>query len=450
MVKMKKLNANITSNLSKVSISFFSVIVSLALYGFVVFLTNSLLILYFTAVFIMIANYGARLYLTKDYSFNFQVLLIFIYIYYMTGEVQSFYHQIGGDFLFGSHLQAFVLLNAGVIIIMSMLTVFSTPRNTVINLSDKNTSIINNEKLRKQMTFVRLFMVFYIINQLDSSLALFLSGRFNSSEKIIDFGLFSAFITAFAVISPSLLFINSKKNLNLWKIFDLILISFVFISLALIGTRFYILFSLVIFAHRVINTTKIKTFSLSVLFFLAVFIGNLVREIRGSIDNFNISNLFFFHSEGLIYYLSGLVRYYEHAIHSYFPTYSFFWSYAFVPRSIIPDKPEMIGKWILHTNSFDTQFSDRHSGSVSFVGPFFADFGYMMFFALFFLGLLISLSEKAYFKYAHEPSYRGVLYSALPALIFFGFRSFNTSLIFFISIFFVITFFSFLLKIKIK
>lgn len=436
------------STLISVLLSFISVVFSLSIYGAVLFFSNSLLILYLSTLFILLANYGLRLYWTKSSAFNFQLLFIFTYFYYITGEVQSVYKYIG-DALSGSYLEAFVLINAGAIVIVSILTFFKIKKEN--NRTSLSNTEINFKGNSKYVTFIiRIFIIFYIMNSFASSLSLALYGRHSEVESLVDFGIISTFITAFAVISPSILLLRINKKMSVWRVLDFVLIFFIFVSLALTGTRFYILFALVIFSHRVINIKKINTLSLSALFFIAILIGNLVREVRGSFENFNIENLFYFHSEGLVYYFSGLVRYYENFSHNYYPLYSVFWSYALIPRSIFSAKPELIGKWILHTNSFQEQFSEKHSGSVSFVGPFFADFGYTMFLPIFFVGLLLAFGEKNYLKYAQEPSFRGIIYAAFPALIFFSFRSFNTSIIFFVVISIVILGLSFLQKIRLK
>ena len=166
------------------------------------------------------------------------------------------------------------------------------------------------------------------------------------------------------------------------------IVLFVIISEFCSGTRFNIVFSMfpIILLYLEDKKLNIKHISITIfIVFIFFILSNFMLLLRGDgwVNTTTTSFSFKFHSEGLIYYLAGIIRYYNLNEHSYYPVETIMSLIMFIPRLLWPEKIVQIDRWILHTGIFNTTFADNHSGSSSFVGPFYADFGYLSYFILF-------------------------------------------------------------------
>jgi hypothetical protein len=110
-------------------------------------------------------------------------------------------------------------------------------------------------------------------------------------------------------------------------------------------------------------------------------------------------------------------------------------SYIFIfwiPRAIWPDKPTMLGYWLIR--EYGSGFSDSHSASFGFTGDLYADFGNFSLLICFFIGIVIGLLQKQVNKNLQSNSYSNTLFVMLYPATFFYVRSPQTSLISYIGV----------------
>jgi oligosaccharide repeat unit polymerase len=130
----------------------------------------------------------------------------------------------------------------------------------------------------------------------------------------------------------------------------------------------------------------------------------------------------------------GIIQSYAKMI-GYFETHPFLYGqssgfllYFWVPRSIWPEKPKMLGYWMVRATDSDVGFSSGHSASYGFCGDFYADFG--MFGAIFFsFGIGLGLKKLEQFRakrYAEKGT--GLILAVITyPFVFFAVRSPITS-----------------------
>jgi oligosaccharide repeat unit polymerase len=295
---------------------------------------------------------------------------------------------------------------------------------------------LNNTEIVKVTTRQKLFLIsiyiLYMFVMTQTAIVGFYYGR-NSGMLASWIGPFYKYFVAISYVLPGLFaYLFVKKNITFTLL--LILTLPIFGIQILNGTRFVFLFSFFIFACFIFDINNLNKKNILILFVLFIGASSLITTIRsGGVVNESptdkklIDNIL--HSEGLVYYFSGLVKYYEHNEHSYLPIQSSFVTYFYIPRSLWPEKPKLIGKWILHSGVFSESFSDKHSGSVTIVGPFYADFGYFCFLIIFILGRGLSKVEQLYFAYISRKDLTTIIAASTAPTLFFSLRSFNTSFI---------------------
>ena len=215
------------------------------------------------------------------------------------------------------------------------------------------------------------------------------------------------------------------------------IVLFVIISEFCSGTRFNIVFSMfpIILLYLEDKKLNIKRISITIfIVFIFFILSNFMLLLRGDgwVNTTTTSFSFKFHSEGLIYYLAGIIRYYNLNEHSYYPVETIMSLIMFIPRLLWPEKIVQIDRWILHTGIFNTTFADNHSGSSSFVGPFYADFGYLSYFILFILAVICKYFSIKLEANGHKLTISGITGLILYPSVFFGYRSFSTSFFYFI------------------
>lgn len=143
--------------------------------------------------------------------------------------------------------------------------------------------------------------------------------------------------------------------------------------------------------------------------------------------------------EGVIDMTNLLFNYFETNDYMYGSSSSFI-LYFWIPRSIWPDKPSMLGYWLVR--KFRSGFSSGHSASFGFTGDLYADFGLFSLVFIFLIGKLLKFGE--YFKSwaLKSNGYVIVLGAMTFPYVFFFVRSPVTSTMNFLGI----LFFYFLIK----
>ena len=100
----------------------------------------------------------------------------------------------------------------------------------------------------------------------------------------------------------------------------------------------------------------------------------------------------YFSSEGIIDMTSLVFNHLNLNDYTYGASTSFI-LYFWVPRTIWPNKPTMLGNWLIR--KYRGGFSDAHSASFGFTGDLLLDFGpYLSQFILFFIGRLLVKAEN--------------------------------------------------------
>lgn len=227
------------------------------------------------------------------------------------------------------------------------------------------------------------------------------------------------------------------KNKIINRTMFIFVLSFIIVSEFCSGTRFNIVFSMfpIIVLYLKDKKTNIKHIAIIIfitLFFL--FLSNFMLLLRdGGWEDIMATSFYFkFHSEGLIYYLAGIVRYYNLNEHNYYTLETIMSLIMFLPRVLWPEKIVQIDRWILHKGIFNDTFADNHSGASSFVGPFYADFGYMSYFILFILSIVYRFFSSKLEIDRHKLTISGTTRLMLYPTVFFAYRSFSTAFFIFL------------------
>lgn len=220
-----------------------------------------------------------------------------------------------------------------------------------------------------------------------------------------------------------------------------VLVILVFIMM---GTRYYVLFSLggfVIVKYTKVLTgvdkRKILYIFLAVVAF--VFSINEIKDIRAfgyenvvSLDSGYSTGSAFeliaskMSPEGVVKMDANLLHYFETREHMYGAS-SGFLLYFWIPRSMWPDKPVMIGYWLVR--EYDEGFAEGHSASVGFFGDLYADFGLFVFPLLTLLGVAIAIIEKKVFRNLVNGGSQIIMAAMFFPAIFFFVRSPMTTMI---------------------
>jgi hypothetical protein len=136
--------------------------------------------------------------------------------------------------------------------------------------------------------------------------------------------------------------------------------------------------------------------------------------------------------EGVVDMTALSMTYFESNPHTYGKSIAFL-TYFWVPRTIWPDKPTMIGHWLIR--KYRSGFSEGHSASFGFTGELYADFGYFSLIFVLVIGLALKWAD--YFRAYHlskQQSYDKILVGMLFSYVFFFIRSPITSTMTFLSI----------------
>lgn len=399
------------------------IVMFLGLIGIYIFIVINLYsplgIIYFTIAYFIFLTL-LKVYLDGGFFLSLYHLTFIAYFYYIGKEIW-FYNPMLMEFKVEEVVQALQIISIGAAIISTALACHSS-RYLYVN---RNISTSQPWILKKWLTLV-LLCIYTGTMAYPAFLTITMGRGAVWENSFASLNIIIPFINAIGYLLPIFIHLSFQKS----KGFNVIkygLILFVFLIQIGIGNRFVILFSFFIYISMVIDVRKIGMKNVLLPIIILSSISLLMSQLRaGDVSGPNIENSGQL-SEGIVYYFSGLVRFYEQNNHTYLPIYTTFSLYFLMPRAIWASKPELIGSWLLDTGVFMTRFSDGHSGSVSFVGPFFADFGLLFFVPLIGLAFILVRLDKYLLKYIGDHSYKGIIAASFVPLVFFGYRSFNTS-----------------------
>lgn len=315
----------------------------------------------------------------------------------------------------------------------------------------------NYEKSRNNKTIVFLLIfviVFYTFIKLPEALYTFRVGRNvvfsqNVGQGFILTPLFDSIAYVFpAIIAYYYIYVKQKK-----LFIPFILSSPIFLILFLSGTRFPLLFSflgfIIVVQAKYFIKIKFKHFILiALLFFSLIYGAKLMAHFRSTDtknEQFLLSNKSnktdfptflastIMSNEGVVDMTSVMFDYFNHNPHLYGASTSFI-LYFWIPREIWPDKPTMLGNWLVR--EYRGGFSDAHSASFGFTGDLYADFGLFSFVFIFFIGRLLRYADVFKEKAFKESGFNVIIAAMFFPYTFFFVRSPITATMTFIAIMF--------------
>lgn len=306
-----------------------------------------------------------------------------------------------------------------------------------------------------------LMLLIYLFVDAPRTINQFIYGRKAIYSGFTANGFFAYFIEGLAFMLPALfayyfIRLKNKKTIVIPLIFSLP----VFITLFFKGTRFNLLFSFAAF----LIITQLKhggklRINTQMIILVLLLIGStiLMKEFRqgGLISAFTSNNTESvtrtsnstrlseklasnMSPEGVIDMTDLMMTHFDSNPHMLGKS-SLFLAYFWVPRKIWPEKPTMLGNWLIRL--YRGGFGESHSASFGFTGDLYADFGYFSLLIVFILGILLKVAE--HFKnYAfHSKGYNVILGAMFYPYVFFFVRSPITSTMNFLGIIFFYYFF---------
>lgn len=298
--------------------------------------------------------------------------------------------------------------------------------------------------------FLWLMLLFFCISQTNYVLKIYTIGRLQVYETL-DSSFYRSIVFSLGFVLPAIMAFYYKQVKKKSLIIPFIYSTPIFILFFFSGTRFYLLFSVLGFLLTIsssiffyINFKKILVLSSIVIILVQIsnFIKNSRFENNNLLKNENINlsesipkylSKNYFSNEGSIEMVSLLIPYFENHEHLYGKSSSFLF-YFWIPRSIWPEKPKMLGYWFIR--NFKSNIPDSHSVSFGFVGDLYADFGYFSMFGFFLIGGGLKKVETLKRLLLKEGSFNSIIGIMLYPVIFFFVRDPITSLMNFIGILF--------------
>jgi hypothetical protein len=372
----------------------------------------------FTAVYIVCLS-ALKLWLDRGVYLSLYHIVAVAYFYYIAKEIWVLNPMLSEFREFEITPAVFIISLATVLLLTALAC--NSNKSIIDMVGERDRS--KNLYLSKWIT-VPLFVIYVSLMAVPAYLTLTLGRAEVYEAAFASISLAIPFLNAMGYLLPPFIHLSFNKG-RVQLLLKVAMISMVFLIQVGIGNRFILLFSFFIFISMIIDVRKIKLKNVVLPLLLLSTLSVAMTQLRSAGETVNAEAAA--DSEGIIYYTSGLVKYYKDNPHSYLPVYSTFSLYFIVPRAIWPNKPELIGSWLLKTGLFHHNFSEGHSGSVSFVGPFFADFGSLFFLPMMLLGAVLVGLDRYLLKYVGECSARGIIAASFVPLVFFGYRSFNTS-----------------------
>ena len=286
----------------------------------------------------------------------------------------------------------------------------------------------------KSREFLLLVIIIaYALYVLDDALTAFRYGRAVAATKK-NF-VIAPIINSFIVVVPSFAVYFYSKNRNIVRT---IVVSLpIFILLFMEGSRFPLMFAFLgmlfsfIQLYRLGRTKIVILISFSVGLLALASFGMMALRVSGNssvelVENrdsrldFPTKISKYMSNEGVIDMTALMIEHYESHNHTYGVTSAFLF-YFWIPRSIWPEKPTMLGYWFVR--EYRSGFSDGHSTSFGFTGELFADFGYTSIVPLFWLGILLYNIEMSLRKGSVYNRSKVLFLSMLYPYLFFFVRS---------------------------
>ena len=302
---------------------------------------------------------------------------------------------------------------------------------------DKSNFVYIQKKNGGFLLFILLLLFCYFEYNIISKI--YILGRLQAYETI-DRSFTTSIINSLGFILPAsfayYFFILKGKSLWIPFLYSLPVFLIFFTS----GTRFYLLFSflgfiMVIFDKYFSKRSLKKIIIFSSVAIALILVSNLMKNSRYNnwSDREDVNNTDFptyiskefFSNEGAIEMTTLLITYFQSNKHLLGESSSFI-TYFWIPRSIWPEKPMMLGYWLVR--KYRNGLPNSHSVTFGFIGDVYADFGYYCLIVMFIFGFLIYKVEILKDKLLNSKHFATVLGAMLYPVLFFFVRDPITSL----------------------
>lgn len=391
---------------------------------------------------------------------NFYVLVGIILLDYLDKKSLSLFQvwQVGFIFII---LSEAILIQPGInilnavkfLLIANYLIILGYLMPVKYKKQQGNYQLLNRVKASGWTRFILIVLVVgYVVYALPGAILSYSLGR-NAAAGILGEDrnlILSSFFGALGFVLPSIIVfyykeIRGKKNV----IIPLLLSMPIFVILFIGGSRFPLLFSFggFLIISQASSSGRI-TLNPKLIGFLLVLVASsfMMGQFRsGGLAGFESQTVETesearlskrlaseMSPEGVVDMTALSMTYFESNPHTYGKSISFI-TYFWVPRAIWPDKPTMIGHWLIR--KYRSGFSEGHSASFGFTGELFADFGYFSLFFVFLLGMLLKWADQfRAFQLAQSMSYPKILVGMIFSYVFFFVRSPITASMTFIGI----------------
>ncbi|MGV8947024.1 MAG: O-antigen polymerase [Lutibacter sp.] len=341
------------------------------------------------------------------------------------------------------------------LLIANNLVVFGYFVPVAFRKNKNRTSTTIQVKDKKWTVYMLIALVLaYFIYALPAAILTYSLGR-NAAAGILFEDrnlLLSSFFGGLSFVLPSIIafyFKEIKKKKSM--IIPLLISMPIFVILFLGGSRFPLLFAfggfLIVYQSnnngRIVISAKLLVLGLILLGTTYLMMNfrssgfgstSSISNVEQADKNMRISKRIAseMSPEGVVDMTALSMTYFESNPHTYGKSILFL-TYFWVPRAIWPDKPTMIGHWLIR--KYRSGFSEGHSGSFGFTGELFADFGYFSLVFVFFLGMALQWADKFSRYHLLRPlSYQKIIVGMLFSYVFFFVRSPITSTMTFLGI----------------
>jgi len=330
----------------------------------------------------------------------------------------------------------FLITNVG------YLFLFIIKKNKTISKEINSSKAITHIYYPTISTYILLILAYlvYLLLNLESTLIAISSGRIiEENEGNLGF-IYSIVNSVCSTVLPAVIAFTFKymHKYKHYIVMSIITSLPIILILFLQGTRFTLLFSIAGLTLVLLGNVKINIKNIIILLtvgILLIFSSEIMLESRGqgiasyleSSDKQLLESFqeVFYSREGVIKANTWLIEYYDENPHKYGLSSSFIF-FFWIPRFIWPEKPTMLGHWLIREVQIGG-YGEGHSVSYGFAGDAYADFGFVggMFFSLI-LGGFFFILDRINKKIVR--SQFNILYVAITIpFTFFALRSFQTA-----------------------